>query len=338
MKNTLYLVEPKYRYAVGVNASVRYRALHFIQRQKSQRQKNDPRSAICFLDEQIPHGNWDQAIFIRPIYSAELCNKLEALKNLKTQCIADYDDLLFAPELADTLPATINKISTLSTVRKDCDNYLKALKLFDDVIVSTERLSYWAGKLHQSARIEIKKNQLPVYGNRELNPTELSRDKRQEVHYFSGTRSHQKDFDSILPALTNWLKNDDRRRIVLRGSIQKSSDLAGLNVTVAPHCHYLAMGRGIQNAVACIAPLIDNEFNRCKSAIKFLEAAQHGVPVIASPVGEYKDIHSGGPILADSIDSWVEQLELLSANDTSWDTASDVQYRGASEYNAKAGI
>ena len=36
-----------------------------------------------------------------------------------------------------------------------------------------------------------------------------------------------------------------------------------------------------------LAPLVDNPFNRCKSAVKVYEAWASGIPIITSPVGPY---------------------------------------------------
>lgn len=49
------------------------------------------------------------------------------------------------------------------------------------------------------------------------------------------------------------------------------------------------MGLYADHAVA-LAPLVDNEFNRCKSNLKLLEAAAAGLAVIASPVEPYRRV------------------------------------------------
>lgn len=43
----------------------------------------------------------------------------------------------------------------------------------------------------------------------------------------------------------------------------------------------------------CVAPLKDNQFNNCKSNIKWLEASMLGVPTVASDVIPYQDIEHG---------------------------------------------
>jgi glycosyltransferase involved in cell wall biosynthesis len=47
------------------------------------------------------------------------------------------------------------------------------------------------------------------------------------------------------------------------------------------------------NPDICIAPLKDNQFNNCKSNIKWMEAAMLGVPTVASDVLPYRDIKHG---------------------------------------------
>jgi O-antigen biosynthesis protein len=66
----------------------------------------------------------------------------------------------------------------------------------------------------------------------------------------------------------------------------------------------------------CIAPLADNPFNRCKSDIKFLEAAVVGVPLVASKVGQLGDTvrHGRNGLLAGTAEEWNEALTTLIGN------------------------
>ena len=70
-----------------------------------------------------------------------------------------------------------------------------------------------------------------------------------------------------------------------------------------------AYHRALQGTVA-IAPLRDNEFNRCKSDIKLKEYMQAGIPVVASPVGPYLEaLQRGCPVLlAVTPSEWRQQL------------------------------
>jgi glycosyltransferase involved in cell wall biosynthesis len=61
-----------------------------------------------------------------------------------------------------------------------------------------------------------------------------------------------------------------------------------------------------------LAPLADSKFNRMKSDIKVLEYTALGLPVIASPVGPYRNLKSID--LCDSPDDWYELLASLTTD------------------------
>jgi glycosyltransferase involved in cell wall biosynthesis len=65
-----------------------------------------------------------------------------------------------------------------------------------------------------------------------------------------------------------------------------------------------------------IAPLIENEFNDCKSAIKFLEYSSLAVPGIYSSVFPYREVidHAKNGFLASSEDDWFDYLHYLIEN------------------------
>jgi glycosyltransferase involved in cell wall biosynthesis len=63
-----------------------------------------------------------------------------------------------------------------------------------------------------------------------------------------------------------------------------------------------------------VSPLIDSPFNRCKSAIKLLDYAALGLPVIASAHAEYDatfGVGTGVQLVANSPEAWVEALSRL---------------------------
>ena len=61
-----------------------------------------------------------------------------------------------------------------------------------------------------------------------------------------------------------------------------------------------------------VAPLKDTQFNRCKSNIKWMEAAMLGIPTVASDVEPYKCIrHSETGYLATSTQQWIKYLSWL---------------------------
>jgi glycosyltransferase involved in cell wall biosynthesis len=61
-----------------------------------------------------------------------------------------------------------------------------------------------------------------------------------------------------------------------------------------------------------IAPLMDNDFNRCKSGIKALQYWALGVPVVCTPLTPYDIVTAGEDGLkADSAEDWYRALKSL---------------------------
>jgi len=73
-----------------------------------------------------------------------------------------------------------------------------------------------------------------------------------------------------------------------------------------------------QNADIFISPLINNEFNKCKSPIKFFEYTSLGVPGVYSAVSPYLDVvdHGKTGFLAQSLEEWKNCLVELIENST----------------------
>ena len=62
-----------------------------------------------------------------------------------------------------------------------------------------------------------------------------------------------------------------------------------------------------------IIPLVNNEFNKCKSELKYIEFSALGIPVVASDVNVYNESIEDGVtgFLANDEDEWVSKLSLL---------------------------
>ncbi len=65
-----------------------------------------------------------------------------------------------------------------------------------------------------------------------------------------------------------------------------------------------------------IAPLLDNQFNRCKSELKIIEAGAYKLPVVASSTGIYKEVieHGVDGFLARNPKDFVKYLKILIEN------------------------
>jgi len=88
----------------------------------------------------------------------------------------------------------------------------------------------------------------------------------------------------------------DGLEIVVVGPAGPDFAAAGLRVThhaLMPRPQFIAFARGLPNVVAVI-PLEDSRFAACKSAIKWFEYGEAGIPVLCSNVSPYREVVAHG--------------------------------------------
>lgn len=134
---------------------------------------------------------------------------------------------------------------------------------------------------------------------------------------WSGSDTHVKDCELIVPAVKAMLKKygngveffflgycpDELLRDYLSDRVHYNEwiDLCLYSATlckVRPH--------------VCLAPMHDDQFNRCKSNIRIQESGALSAAVLASPVGEYQCVESGiDGETAVTEEEWVTKLDRL---------------------------
>jgi glycosyltransferase involved in cell wall biosynthesis len=69
----------------------------------------------------------------------------------------------------------------------------------------------------------------------------------------------------------------------------------------------------ILNPTIAVIPLVDNEFNKCKSSIKWIEMASLGVPAVTSNVSPYSEIatENNGVFVENSYGAWDKGIRML---------------------------
>jgi glycosyltransferase involved in cell wall biosynthesis len=144
---------------------------------------------------------------------------------------------------------------------------------------------------------------------------------------YAGTRSHGPDLEFLGKAVRR-LNSSIRKRIqidVVGVSNGASCDwYTGFPVPHQCASSYPAFVRWIQNQRRWhwgVAPLLDTEFNRSKSALKFLEYAALGLPALCSDMPVYSEAvrsEETGLLVANDMPSWCEALERAATNPKLW--------------------
>lgn len=135
---------------------------------------------------------------------------------------------------------------------------------------------------------------------------------------YLGSHSHMQDLETVVPVLERLLdRHADGLRLQLWGigippGLSECPNVDSVIPGLVNYAEFAAYF-GQQDCDIFIAPLIDNQFNRCKSAIKYLEYGASGVPGVYSRLAPYSSVvkHGENGYLASSLDEWEASLTML---------------------------
>jgi len=188
----------------------------------------------------------------------------------------------------------------------------------DGVIVSTSALKERIKNLND--RIFVVENALDERLI-DLNRRYTNKDNKLVIGYM-GTYTHDRDFCEIYPALRNILyKYRDDIELEVVGSLSDNRLLRSIpnakQLDTRGNIEYTKfwdwMNRNIHWDIA-IAPLVRNEFTKCKSDIKYLDYAALGTPAICTKFVPYENsvIHGkSGLLVENDAESWIDAIVAL---------------------------
>ncbi len=185
-----------------------------------------------------------------------------------------------------------------------------ALSLCHAIFVSTEPLkAYFQDRLKKVYNAEPKIYVLPNCTDIKEWPANPAKTRRKVIGY-AGSITHNSDLKMILPSLGKLLASHDWEFEILGGV--KTEDIKTLFAGLPPAALDRISVKGgtiswegypellaSQGWNVGLAPLIDDEFNRGKSHIKWMEYAMCGIPTLASKVYPYFEPIDGMPVIED---------------------------------------
>lgn len=262
-----------------------------------------------------------QIIIYRTPYSEQFKQLVELAHKYNKPVFYDIDDLVYDTSYTDQL----DYVKTLGKEEKEAydsgvRSYGKLMELCDAFITSTTDL-----------KNELLKLGKPVYLNRNLASEELIsiseqaidktiKDKKKiKIGYFSGSITHNENFDLIRSVILKILKEFPQTELHLVGHLTIPDEMKNYKKQLIVHdfLDWTLLPSLVAEMDINLAPLVDNVFNRAKSEIKWLEAALVGVTTVASDIGSFSEIitnETTGVLVADGM--WYEQLKDLIDNKT----------------------
>lgn len=242
------------------------------------------------LDDLSLHA--DILVLSRVRYDSQIHRLVDSFRSLGKPALFDVDDLIFDARFAPLVATSLN----YALWGKDIDNWFAltsrigaTLELCDSAITTTEYLAHQirtvTGK--ECAVVPNFLNQEQIAASaplgKSLNPNTLT------LGYFSGSTSHQRDFEVAVPSLVDFLRADERHRLTIAGYLDLPSALERWSNRISrlPFMGLAELQAAIAAVDANIVPLQESAFTASKSELKYFEAAIVGTPTIASPTPPY---------------------------------------------------
>ena len=303
----------------SLNQVYRYRILHEIE------QLNAGYLTVSeqFYENINPHivRNFRIIIFSRCPWTPKIDEAISIAKSLNKTILFEIDDLVFDTKYSDsnTFVQKHLSLSEKSLYNNGVSLMGKTLSLCQGAITTTKYLA--SALQNYTPKIFINYN-VP---NEEMWKLSLaaieSKKSKQEndneiiIGYFSGSDSHNYDFNMITPVLCKILENNKNVKLLIVGHLDLPNDLNKFSKQIIkkPFIDWRELIKALSSVDINLAPLENNIFNKAKSEIKWVEASMVKVPTIASNMGIFKDvvINQMTGILCDTNDDWYKELENL---------------------------
>jgi glycosyltransferase involved in cell wall biosynthesis len=257
-------------------------------------------SAAWFCAEDI--DNFDRVleaadvlVICRSRYNHHLNEIITRAKSRGSLVIFDVDDFVFDVDYVQLVVRTLDQDFEHPNVWDFWFAYIgrvgATLRLCDRIIVTNDFLAAQARRMGprdvriipnflNSAQLEVSRRILQA-----KRASGFARDHRIHLGYFSGTPSHNRDFEIISEVLHRLLAEDHRLRLRAVGFLDLKGRLGQHQDRIERHplCDFLNLQRLIGSTEINLVPLQDNTFTQCKSELKYFEAAIVGTVTIASP-------------------------------------------------------
>lgn len=292
----------------------RYRVYHQMQQLES---NNITCDTVWYADLKEYHlENYKCFIIFRAVYTEELEKFIKKARNKNKKIFFDMDDLVFERKYVDTLDH-VKKMN-----KEDYKQYIygveglkKTMKLCDYGITTTMPLAQEMNKHLQDICINrnVASDEMAKLSDIAIENNVTIKDDIV-LGYFSGSISHNADFDLIKETIKKILIKYPNVKLLLTGIIDVPDDFNELKeqIIIEQFVDWKKLPELIAKADINLIPLVENFHNICKSENKWTEASLVRIPSIASNIGAFSEMITNNVdgILVNN-KSWFNGLERL---------------------------
>lgn len=264
--------------------------------------------------------NYNVVTIHRLGYDEQLVEFIEEARRRLIVVIFDTDDLIFSIDHLHEIDAYSHmNMEEKSLFEDGIKRFSKAISMCDIVSVSTSKLRDAVLEKWPQKKVWVSRNIVStemVIGAKSALAATSPNQFGVRIGYFSGTKTHQRDFLACSAAIQCILRDHEEVTLVIVGHLELGSLLEKFpgRIEIIPFVEWQYLPEIYRSIDINIYPLeIDNTFTASKSEIKWLEAGLLGVPTVASRVGAYEEmvIHGVDGLLCDTTDQWIEAISIL---------------------------
>ena len=263
----------------------------------------------------------DLVVLHRMAFSAGVGRVVEAARRRGATVLFDVDDLVFDPGVMRRIDALQWMAPAEAAVfRADLERYRKTLALCDGAIVPTEPLAEAVRALGLRAWVHPNAPSLDLLelseAARRARPGDPA---RVVLGYASGSRTHNRDFLEVAPALLRLFAEDPSLELHVVGYLDLGPEWEPFlgRVRRLDYVPWRQLPSVLASFDVNLAPLEHgNPFCEAKSELKWVEAAAVSVPTIASPTAPFRGAIRPGVdgYLASTDEEWLAALRALSGD------------------------
>lgn len=259
-------------------------------------------------------------IFFRCIFNEEIDEFINIAKQHNKLVIYDVDDLVIDTKYTNE----VDYIKRLSEedqghYNKDVNLMQKTLRKCDLAITSTDVLGEeLKGYVKETfVNRNTASEEMVALSKRVIEGKNASKVESNAIKmgYFSGSITHNDDFNIILPVVIMLLEKYEHLELHLVGEIDLPNELKPFKhrIITLPFVDWRDLPQLIGNVDINLVPLQDTLFNRAKSENKWIEASLVKVVTVASKVGALEDmiVHKETGFLCDHQKDWYDILDQL---------------------------
>ncbi len=268
----------------------------------------------------------DLVILHRVAWDTRIEALVEAARRQGATIVFEADDLVFVPG-AESWVDGVRRLPDheVSLYHEGVERYAASYRRCDAFLASTPFLAGlrpFGPKPSQVIRNVLGQAQLDAARRIRRAHKTRGNDARNEqvIGFGAGTATHDRDMREVIPALRELLSRRTNLRLEIVGPVDLGAELDEFadRVTQREARPWEQWWEILAGFDVALAPLErDNPYCRAKSALKFLEAAILGVPVVASRIDDYvQEIDDGRTgLLAGDAAEWCRAIESLLDDD-----------------------